>query len=116
MFTKSQLRKDLPKVSSGYTIRVYQKVEEGKKQRIQSFEGLVIAKKHGQGINATFTVRKISGGIGVEKIFPLHSPTITKIEILKKSKIRRAKLYYMRKRFGKAARLKKKAVVSKTEK
>lgn len=108
--TKSQLRTDLPEIKPGYTVRVYQKVKEGGKERIQPFEGLVIAKKHGQSINATFTVRKISEGIGVERIFPLHSPTIEKIEVLKKSKVRRAKLYYMRKRFGKAARLKKEVI------
>lgn len=111
IFAKEQLRTDLPEIRPGYTVRVYQKVREGEKERIQPFEGLVIAKKHGQGISATFTVRKISAGIGVERIFPLHSPTIEKIKVLKKSKVRRAKLYYMRERFGKSARIKEKKTV-----
>lgn len=123
---KSQLRTDLPKIRPGFVVRVYQKVKEspkegkaprdqGDKEKTQLFEGLVIAVKHGKGINATFTVRKISDGIGVERIFLLHSPTIEKIEVLKKTKVRRAKLYYMRKRFGKTARLKKKVEVPGTE-
>jgi len=103
---KSQLRTGLPEIKSGYTVRIYQKIKEGDKERLQPFEGLIIALKHGKGINGTFTVRKISDGIGIERIFPLHSPNIEKIEVLKRAKVRRSKLYYMRKRFGKSARLK----------
>jgi large subunit ribosomal protein L19 len=106
LFNKRQLKKDLPEIRPGYTVRVHQKIKEGDKQRIQVFEGLVIAKKHGQGINATITVRKISHGVGVERIFPLHSPVIEKIEVVKKSKVRRAKLYYIRHKSAKEARLK----------
>lgn len=118
IFIQKYLKKDLPEIRPGYTVRVFQKIpasakakagkKEEDKERIQSFEGLVIARKHGQGINATITVRKISAGIGVERIFPLHLPSIEKIEVLKKSKVRRAKLYYLRKRTGKKARMKKK--------
>jgi len=104
-FNKSQL-KELPEVRPGYTIKVYQKIKEGDKERIQPFEGLVIARKHGQGINATITVRKISHGVGIERIFPLHSPLIEKIQVLKKHKVRRAKLYYLRHKSAKETRLK----------
>ena len=99
---KSQLKTDLPVVEVGDTIRVHNKIVEGEKQRIQMFEGIVIALK-GSGIRKTFCVRKISNGVGVEKIFPFHSPMVEKIEVLKKGKARRAKLYYMRKRVGKSA-------------
>lgn len=92
----------------GDTVRVHQKIKEEKKERIQVFEGVVIAIKHGHGINATFTVRKMSGDIGVERIFPLHAPFIEKIEIVKRVKVRRAKLYYLRDLRGKKARLKQK--------
>lgn len=102
---QEQLKKDLPKIQAGQTIVVYQKIKEGAKERIQPFEGLVIATKHGQGLDGTFTVRKIASGVGVEKIYPLHSPTIDKIKILKTAKVRRAKLYYMRERFGKKAKM-----------
>jgi len=113
--TEEQLRKDLPDIQPGSTIIVHQKLKEGGKERIQPFEGLVIAVKHGSGINATITVRKISGGIAIERIFPLHAPTIEKIEVTKKSKVRRAKLYYLRGRFGKQAKMKKtEAVVPET--
>lgn len=105
LFNKKQLKK-LPEIRSGYTVQVYQKVKEGDKQRIQIFEGLVIAKKHGRGINSTITVRKVSHGVGVERIFPIHSPLIEKIEVVKKSKVRRAKLYYIRHKSAKEARLK----------
>lgn len=102
---EEQLKKDLPEIKPGQTIRVYQKIKEGGKERIQSFEGLVIAQKHGRGINGTFTVRKIASGVGVERTYPLHSPAINKIKILKTAKVRRAKLYYMRERFGKKAKM-----------
>lgn len=107
-FNKPQLKADLPDIRPGDTVRVYQKIKEGDKERTQAFEGLVIAKKHGQGITSTITVRKIISGIGVERIFPVHLPTIEKIEILKRGRVRRAKLYYLRKVKGKKARLKKK--------
>ncbi|MFZ6035559.1 MAG: 50S ribosomal protein L19 [Patescibacteria group bacterium] len=90
------LKKDLPDIRPGHTVAVYQKIKEGDKERTQKFEGMVIARTGGSGINGTITVRKISEGIGVEKIFPIHLPTITKIEVVKKAKVRRAKLNYLR--------------------
>ena len=104
-FNQSQKKKNYPDIRPGQTVKVYQKVKEGDKERIQVFEGLVIAKKGGQGISATFTVRKISSGYGVERTFPLHSPKTEKVEIIKKGKVRRAKLYYLRERVGKKAKL-----------
>ena len=103
--TANQLRTDLPEFRPGDTVAVHVKVIEGEKERIQVFKGVVISKK-GSGVNATFTVRKISNGIGVERIFPLHSPRIEKIEVIRLGKVRRAKLYYLRGRQGKAARIK----------
>lgn len=105
-FIKPYLKTNLPDIRPGYTVKVYQKIKEGDKERLQVFEGIVIARKHGKGVNATITVRKISQGIGVERIFPIHSPIIEKIEIEKHAKIRRAKLYYLREVKGKKARLK----------
>ncbi len=107
-FTKIQLKKGLPDIRPGDTVRVYQKVKEKDKERLQAFEGVILARKHGKGISATITVRKVISGIGVEKIFPIHSPTIEKIEVLKRGKVRRAKLYYLRTAKGKKARLKRK--------
>lgn len=98
--------KPLPAISAGDTVRVYQKIKEGDKSRTQIFEGLVIARKHGKQAGATITVRKISNGIGVERIFPLHLPTVEKIELIKKSKVRRAKLYYLRQKSTKETRRK----------
>ncbi len=106
-FTQSSLKKSLPDIRPGDTVKVYQKVKIGKQERTQVFEGLVLARKHGKGISSTITVRKIISGIGVEKIFPLHSPIIEKIEIVKRGKVRRAKLYYLREAKGKKARLKR---------
>ncbi len=101
---KGQLKR-VPEVKSGYTVRVHQKIREGEKERVQIFEGLVIAVGHGQGVEKNFTVRKVIEGIGVEKVFPLHSPNIVKLEIQKEASVRRSKLYYMRHRSGKSARL-----------
>jgi len=100
-----QLRDDITEFSVGDRIRVHIKVVEGEKERIQAFEGTVIARKHG-GMNETFTVRRVSFGEGVERIFPLHSPSIDNIEVLSKGSVRRAKLYYLRGRSGKASRIK----------
>nr|WP_317619025.1 50S ribosomal protein L19 [Bombilactobacillus folatiphilus] len=102
--TKSQLRDDIPDFRAGDTLRVSVKVVEGSRERIQLFEGVVI-KRRGSGISATYTVRKISNGIGVERTFPLHSPRVAKIEVLRQGRVRRAKLYYLRSRHGKAARI-----------
>ena len=103
--TKDQLRQDLPKFRPGDTLRVHVKVIEGSRERIQVFEGIVI-KRRGGGISETFTVRKVSYGVGVERTFPLHSPKIDKIEVARRGKVRRAKLYYLRELRGKAARIK----------
>ena len=104
-FTAKQLKQERPEVSVGDTVRVHLKVKEGNRERIQVFEGTVIAKKHG-GIEETFTVRRISYGVGVEKVFPVHSPVIEKVELVRRGKVRRAKLYYLRDRVGKAAKVK----------
>jgi large subunit ribosomal protein L19 len=101
----SQMRSDLPSFRPGDTVRVHVKIKEGDKFRIQVFEGLVIAQKN-NGISSTFTVRKVSSGYGIERIFPVHTPIIEKLEVMKSGKVRRARLYYLRDRRGKAARLK----------
>ena len=106
---KVSLRKDFPAFSPGDTIRVHVKVKEGEKERIQVFSGLVIARRGG-GARESFTVRKISGGVGVERIFPLHSPIIDHIDLDRRGEIRRAKLYYLRDLKGKAARIEEKRV------
>ena len=103
--TKDQLRTDLPEFRPGDTVRVHVKVVEGQRERIQLFEGVVIMRRGG-GISETFTVRKISYGVGVERAFPVHSPKIEKLEVIRRGKVRRAKLYYLRDRVGKAARIK----------
>jgi len=102
--TQEQLRKDLPNFRPGDTLKVHVKVIEGSRERIQVFEGVVI-KRRGSGISETFTVRKISYGVGVERTFPLHSPKLDKIEVARRGKVRRAKLYYLRNLRGKAARI-----------
>jgi len=107
MLEQEQLKQDIPEFRPGDTVRVHYRIEEGGKARIQRFEGTVI-KRSGTGIKETFTVRKISQGIGVERIFPVHSPNVSKIEVLRKGRVRRAKLYYLRERKGKAARIKEK--------
>jgi len=109
---QKQAMKKVPELKSGMTVRVHQKIKEGEKERIQIFEGLIIKISAGDGINKSITVRKVVEGVGVEKIFPIHSPIVTKIEVKKKSKVRRSKLYYMRERFGKSARLRGKFVKS----
>ncbi|CAM3151629.1 50S ribosomal protein L19 [Lactococcus hircilactis] len=100
----SQLRTDIPEFRSGDTVKVHAKVVEGTRERIQIFEGVVIARK-GSGISETYTVRKISNGVGVERIFPLHTPRVAKIEVVRLGQVRRAKLYYLRALQGKAARI-----------
>lgn len=102
------MRREVPSFSVGDTVKVFMKVIEGDKERIQPFEGIVMARKSG-GVRETFTVRKVSFGIGVEKIFPLHSPFIESIKVVKKGHVRRAKLYYLRGKKGKAAKVKDKA-------
>lgn len=106
---REQMRLDLPDFRAGDTIRVHSRIKEGDKERIQVFQGVVIRKRKG-GLGATFTVRKVSYGVGVERIFPLHSPNIERIDVISKGKVRRARLYYMRKLKGKAARIKEKRV------
>lgn len=106
LISASSLRINLPDFKVGQTVRIHQKITEGEKERIQAFEGLIIRVSPGTGVNSTITVRKIVDGIGVERVYPVHSPNIVKIEITKEAKVRRSKLYYMRDRTGKAARLK----------
>jgi large subunit ribosomal protein L19 len=109
----TQIRTDLPRFRPGDTVRVHVKIKEADKYRIQVFEGVVIAQKN-NSISSTFTVRKVSFGYGIERIFPLHSPTIEKLEVVKSGKVRRARLYYLRGRRGKAARLKEAGRVERT--
>lgn len=104
---KAQLRTDLPTFGIGDTVRVFVKVVEGSRERLQAFEGTVMAKRNG-GIRETFTVRRVSYGIGVERTFPLHSPRVDSITVVRRGKVRRAKLYYLRNRSGKAAKVKEK--------
>ena len=104
-FTNEQLKSELPLVRIGDTIRVHNKIKEGARERIQMFEGTVIS-KHGGGLSETFTVRRMSYGVGVEKTFPIHSPNVVKVDIIRVGKVRRAKLYYLRDRVGKASKVK----------
>lgn len=104
---KETLANETPRVQIGDTVRVHVKVKEGSRERIQVFEGTVIAKRHG-GIEETITVRRLSYGVGCEKVFPLHSPNIVKVETVRAGKVRRAKLYYLRNRLGKAAKVREK--------
>ena len=106
-FTEGMIKENKPQFEVGDTVRVSVRIKEGDKERIQAFEGTVIAKKHG-GIAETFTVRRISYGVGCEKVFPVHSPTIVSVETVRRGKVRRAKLYYLRDRVGKAAKVKEK--------
>ncbi|MCA9741180.1 MAG: 50S ribosomal protein L19 [Deferribacteres bacterium] len=114
-FTAAQLRTDLPDFKAGDTIAVHYKVLEGEKERLQTFQGVVLQRK-GSGINSTFTVRKVSNGIGVERIFPLHSPNISGIDLLRMGRVRRAKIFYLRERKGKAARIAEKRKVEPNQK
>lgn len=104
-FAKQQLKAEAPRFNVGDTVKVYQRIVEGTRERIQIFEGTVIAKKNG-GISETFTVRRVAFGVGTEKTFPLHSPNVQKVEITRHGKVRRAKLYYLRTRTGKSAKVK----------
>ena len=106
-FTNEQLKKELPVIRIGDSVRVHNRIKEGNRERIQLFEGPVIA-KHGGGISETFTVRRVSYGCGVEKTFPIHSPNVEKVDIIRVGKVRRAKLYYIRERVGKASKVKEK--------
>lgn len=106
-FTNEQLKTEVPSFNIGDGVKVYVRITEGEKDRIQMFDGTVIA-RHGGGISETFTVRKIAYGVGVEKTFPIHSPNVTKVEVVREAKVRRAKLYYLRDRVGKAAKVKEK--------
>ena len=107
VMTDSCLKAEPPKFTIGDTVRVSVKIKEGERERIQAFEGTVIARKH-CGITETFTVRRISYGVGVERVFPIHSPNIANVEVVRKGAIRRAKLYYLRTRVGKSAKVKEK--------
>ena len=104
---REQMRADIPDFTTGDTIRVHAKIREGEKERIQVFQGVVVRKRKGT-VGATFTVRKVSYGVGVERIFPLHSPLIDRIEVMSKGRVRRSRLYYLRDLRGKAARIKEK--------
>ncbi len=105
LISDSSLKKEVPAVNVGDTVKVHVKIKEGEKYRIQIFEGTVIAKKHG-GINETFTVRRVAHGCGIERVFPVHSPVVDKVEVVRSGKVRRSKLYYLRDRVGKAAKVK----------
>ncbi len=106
-FTSEQLKTEVPQFRIGDTVRVHNKIKEGTRERVQLFEGTVIARKSG-GISETFTVRRVAYGVGVEKTFPLHSPNVEKVEVIRRGKVRRAKLYYVRDRVGKSAKVKEK--------
>jgi len=107
-FTKQFENKNLPDIKVGDTVKVHQRIKEGDKERIQVFEGLVLSNKHGKGIQGTIAVRRIISGVGVEKTFPLHSPLVEKIEIVSRGQVRRSKLYYLRERVGKKAKIRRK--------
>ncbi len=105
MISESSMKQEVPEVAIGDTVKVHVRIKEGDKSRIQIFEGTVIAMKHG-GISRTFTVRRVAHGCGIERVFPLHSPSVAKVELVRHGKVRRAKLYYLRDRVGKAAKVK----------
>ncbi|MBI2453620.1 50S ribosomal protein L19 [Candidatus Peregrinibacteria bacterium] len=104
-FDQKSLKQNVSELRSGYTVRVHQKIKEGDKERVQAFEGLIIKISSGYGPGRTITVRKVVDGVGVEKIFPVHSPNVQRIEVTKKSRVRRAKLYYLRKKLGEKYKL-----------
>lgn len=105
IITEGQMKEDAPVTHVGDTVKVHVKIREGERERIQIFEGTVIAKK-GSGVSETFTVRRVSYGVGVERVFPVHSPNVAKVELVRSGKVRRSKLYYLRDRVGKAAKVK----------
>ena len=105
LIAQDSMKKDLPELNIGDVVKVHVRIKEGDKSRIQIFEGTIIAKKHG-GISETFTVRRVAHGCGIERVFPVHSPVVEKVEIVRYGKVRRAKLYYLRDRVGKAAKVK----------
>lgn len=105
LISNSSLKAEVPELNIGDTVKVHVKIKEGDKSRIQVFEGTIIAKKHG-GINETFTVRRVAHGCGIERVFPVHSPVVDKVEVVRRGRVRRAKLYYLRDRVGKAAKVK----------
>ena len=107
LISESSMKSEVPAFEVGDTVKVHVRIKEGQKYRIQVFEGTVIAKRHG-GIQETFTVRRVAHGCGIERVFPLHSPTVEKVEVVREGKVRRAKLYYLRDRVGKAAKVKSK--------
>ena len=105
LISQDSLKAEAPVVEIGDTVKVYVRIKEGEKYRLQVFEGTVIAKQHG-GINESFTVRRVAHGCGIERVFPIHAPVVDKVEVIRKGKVRRAKLYYLRDRVGKAAKVK----------
>ena len=105
LISGSSMKENAPQFNVGDTVKVHVRIQEGEKSRIQIFEGTVIAKKHG-GISETFTVRRVAHGCGIERVFPLHAPAVDKVEVIRHGKVRRAKLYYLRDRVGKAAKVK----------
>ena len=107
LISDSSLKTEVPEINIGSTVRVHVKIREGNRERIQAFEGTVIAKK-GSGVSSTFTVRRVAYGVGVERVFPVHSPNVAKVEVIRNGKVRRSKLYYLRDRVGKAAKVKEK--------
>lgn len=111
---KETQHRELPEFRPGYVVKVHQRIKEGSKERVQIFEGVVLARKGGNGVNATFTVRKIASGVGVERIYPLHSPNIVKLEVVRAQAVRQAKIYYVRKLRDNAPRIKKNKTVKKT--
>lgn len=107
LISDSSLKTEVPEINIGSTVRVHVKIREGNRERIQAFEGTVIAKK-GSGVSSTFTVRRVAYGVGVERVFPVHSPNVAKVDVIRNGKVRRSKLYYLRDRVGKAAKVKEK--------
>lgn len=105
LIAQDSVKAEVPEISIGDTVKVYCRIKEGEKERIQMFEGTVIAKK-GAGVSETFTVRRVSYGVGVERVFPIHSPNVDRVEVVRHGKVRRSKLYYLRDRVGKAAKVK----------